>query len=379
MNIHCKYDELVGPKSLKDHPKNRNKHSGEQIERLAKLYAYHGIRHPIIVSKRSGAIVAGHGRKAAAIKAKIKEMPVVYQEFDSEEAEYAFIQADNAIALWAELDLSGINQDIGGLGPDFDLDLLGIKGFEIEVADKDLGDEEAMPEHVEAKTKLGDIYTLGDHRLMCGDSANVKSLDALMIGTTPDLIATDPPYGMDLETDRRGMGNTKTNYKKIEGDSEEFDPQHILGAFPGVPMILWGADYYCHRIPNWSEGSPIVWAKAHSEDENKVWGSSFETAWVYPKKKRLLWFIRRIHMGSEHIAAHPTQKPTDISTKAFELFDLKDGASVLDMYGGSGSTLIACEKTNRKCFMMELDPHYCDVIVARWEKYTGKKAELIGG
>jgi len=137
MNIYCKYDDLVSPIALKEHPKNRNKHPKEQIDRLAKLYDYHGIRHPIIVSKLSGYIVAGHGRREAAIKAKFKEMPVVYQDFDSEDAEYAFIQADNAIALWAELDLSGINADIADLGPDFDIDLLGIKDFTIDPADKE--------------------------------------------------------------------------------------------------------------------------------------------------------------------------------------------------------------------------------------------------
>jgi DNA modification methylase len=194
-----------------------------------------------------------------------------------------------------------------------------------------------------------------------------------------DMVSTDPPYGMDLDTDRRGMGNTTTVYNKVIGDSEPFDPQHIIGAFPETPMILWGADYYCQRIPNWSEGSPIVWAKAHSEDENKVWGSSFETAWVWPKKKRLLWFIRRIHMGSEHEGTHPTQKPTEITTRALELFDIKPNGIVVDLFGGSGSTLIACEKTNRKCFMMELDPHYCGIIIERWQKYTGKKAELLNG
>ena len=130
--IHCKYDELVDPKTLKNHPKNRNKHGSDQIIRLADLYKYHGIRHPIIVSKRSGFIVAGHGRKLAALNADLKEFPIVYQDFESDEAEYAFLQADNAIASWAELDLSGINSDIGDLGPDFDIDMLGIKNFSLD-------------------------------------------------------------------------------------------------------------------------------------------------------------------------------------------------------------------------------------------------------
>ena len=152
ITIHCKYDELVNPKSLKDHPKNRNKHGQDQIERLAELYKYHGIRHPIIVSRNTGLIVAGHGRKLAALRAGIKEMPVVYQDFDSSEAEYAFIQADNAIALWAELDLSSINQDLPDLGPNFDIDMLGIKDFTLDL-DRGEFDPDEDEEMDESKVK----------------------------------------------------------------------------------------------------------------------------------------------------------------------------------------------------------------------------------
>lgn len=137
MKIHCKHDELISPKKLKNHPKNRNKHGQDQIERLAELYKYHGIRHPIIVSNLSKCIVAGHGRKLAAIRAGIKEFPVVYQDFESSEAEYAFIQADNAIALWAELDMVGINMDMADLGPDFNIDMLGIQNFTLDFTDKE--------------------------------------------------------------------------------------------------------------------------------------------------------------------------------------------------------------------------------------------------
>ena len=143
ISIHCKYDELQNSKTLKDHPKNRNKHSKEQIERLAKLYEFHGVRHPIIVSKLSGCIVAGHGRKLAGIKAGMTEMPVVFQDFESEMAEYAFLQADNAIALWAELDLSGINSDIPEFDPDFDIDMLGINNFTIDPQEVDLPELDA--------------------------------------------------------------------------------------------------------------------------------------------------------------------------------------------------------------------------------------------
>jgi len=150
IQIHCKYDELKNPNSLKNHPKNRNKHGQDQIERLAELYEYQGVRHPIIVSKLSGFIVAGHGRKLAAIRAGLKEMPVVYQDFDNDEQEYAFIQSDNAVALWAELDLSGINTDLADLGPDFDIDMLGIKNFSLDLSEAefnpDLEDDDKKSE-----------------------------------------------------------------------------------------------------------------------------------------------------------------------------------------------------------------------------------------
>lgn len=137
IKIHCKYDQLIDPTQLKNHNKNRNKHGQDQIDRLAELYKYHGVRHPIIVSKLSNMIVAGHGRKLSAILAGVKLMPVVYQDFDSVEQEYAFIQSDNAISAWSELDYAGINSDLADLGPDFDIDMLGIYNFAIDIADKE--------------------------------------------------------------------------------------------------------------------------------------------------------------------------------------------------------------------------------------------------
>jgi hypothetical protein len=142
-DIHCRYDRMIPIHELKDHPKNRNKHSDEQIERLAKLYEYHGIRHPIIISELSGCIVAGHGRKLAGKKAGFDSMPVVFQKFADETAEYAFIQADNAIAAWSELDLAGINADLPDLGPDFDLEMLGLKDFTIDPSEVELPDLES--------------------------------------------------------------------------------------------------------------------------------------------------------------------------------------------------------------------------------------------
>ena len=133
IKIHCRYDELVDPKTLKDYPNNPNQHGADQIERLANMYDYHGVRHPIIVDPKRGWIAAGHGRKLAAIRKGIKKFPVVYQTFDSDDAFYAFVTSDNAIATWAELDLSGINAHLPELGPDFNIDMLGIKNFALDL------------------------------------------------------------------------------------------------------------------------------------------------------------------------------------------------------------------------------------------------------
>lgn len=136
MKIHCAYKELIPIAEMRPHPKNRNKHPDDQIERLAAIIAYQGLRSPLKVSNRSGYITAGHGRLEALKKLKVKEVPVDYQDYESDEQEYADLQSDNAIALWAELDLMGINLDLGDLGPDFDIDLLGIKNFVLVPEDK---------------------------------------------------------------------------------------------------------------------------------------------------------------------------------------------------------------------------------------------------
>lgn len=141
MKIHCKYDQLVSVNELKPHSKNRNKHSEEQIERLTKLLAYQGIRAPIVVSNLSGMIVKGHGTLMAIKANGWINAPVSFQNFDNEEQEYAFVQSDNAIASWAELDFSGINLDLQNLGPDFDLDLLGLKDFSLDFSEKLILDE----------------------------------------------------------------------------------------------------------------------------------------------------------------------------------------------------------------------------------------------
>lgn len=382
MNVNCLYDKLVPVSELKQHPKNRNAHPKDQVERLAKILKYQGWRYPIKVSKQSGFITSGHGRLEAAIENGWPEVPVNYQDYENETQEYADLQADNAIASWSDLDLSKINTDLSDLGPDFDLDMLGIKDFVLEPADKlDPGcDEDEVPEKVEPKTKLGDIYSLGAHRLMCGDSTSIDAVEKLMNGQKADMVFTDPPYGMNLNTNFQDIhkgAKTGKNHAPVIGDSNKFDPS-CLFTVSSKDRLVWGADYFIENLP--IGGSWYVWDKTVGRFEGRI-GNEFELLWTELPHKRLVfrheWVgYNGLEKEDTKTRGHPNQKPVELLCKILDQFKHDN---ILDLFGGSGSTLIACEKTNRKCFMMELDPHYCDVIVARWEKFTGQTADLLNG
>ena len=374
MNIHCKYDELVEVGKLKAHPKNRNKHPEDQIERLAKILKYQGVRAPIVVSNRSGKIVKGHGTLQAIKKNGWDKAPVVKQDFEDEDQEWLFLQSDNAIAMWAELDLKEINFDLSELGP-FDIDLLGIKDFTVTPEEKPYGDEEAVPEIRQTDIQLGDLFVLGNHRLLCGDSTEAAQVERLMNGEKADFLYNDPPYGMNLNTNyaKNNLVVGKT-YKKVINDDKEFNPTFYLELFKDVKeQFWWGADYYCQHLPK--NGSWIVWDKKKEVLDESI-GTGFELCWSkLPHKRMLARFLWSGFTAKEkkESRVHPTQKPIALHEWFFSRWG-KSNDKVVDLFGGSGSTLIACEKTNRKCFMMELDPQYCQVIIDRWEKYTGKKA-----
>lgn len=255
-------------------------------------------------------------------------------------------------------------------------------------------DEDEVPEKAPARTKLGDIYVLGRHRLMCGDSTDVKAVERLMAGERAQMIYTDPPYGMKLDTDFSWAGGPNSGnhskgafggkYRSIQGDHADFKPELIQAilAVPCKETFIWGADYFAEHLSDRNEGSWVVWDKCTRKDgevagENMI-GSNFELCWSRQRHKREL--ARFMHKGlascENDKRQHPTQKPVALA----EWFLNKWGNSedrVLDLFGGSGSTLIACEKTDRKCFMMEIDPSYCDVIVERWENFTGEKAKRV--
>jgi len=201
MDIKSKEIKIVPIGEIKPNPNNRNKHGQDQVDRLVEILKYQGFRSPLVISNRSGILVHGHGRLLAAQKLGLQNVPVIYQDFDDEAQEYASMVSDNAIASWSILDLAGINFDLPELGPDFDLNMLGIKDFVLEPADKlDPGcDEDEVPEAGPAYVVRGDVFTLGRHRLMCGDSTMIGDVEKLMNGEKADMVFTDPPYGVGFQ------------------------------------------------------------------------------------------------------------------------------------------------------------------------------------
>lgn len=404
MKIHCAYDELVPREKLKGHPKNPNQHPEDQIARLAQILRYQGWRYPVKVSKRSGFITSGHGRIEAAWLNGWDKVPVNYQDYEDDEQEYADVIADNAIASWSELDLASVNTHMVELGPDFDIDLLGIKDFVLDMSEKTEGltDEDDVPAIPEIpKTKMGDLYHLGSHRLLCGDSTKKEDVARLMNGEKADMVFTDPPYGVGYNPEWREKfcakrGNehdlkTKTSTKYMPNDVD-FDFTEVIAAFDPTVVYVWHASSHTVAVHGGlsTKGiipkQMIVWNKtihtlsrshyhwkhepcwyAVKEGENHMWAGAHDqtTVWDFPPMHSFA--------NKEEHTGHACQKPVALMEKGIANHICK---IIADPFLGSGSTLIACEKTGRRCYGMEIDPHYCDVIVERWEKFTGKKATL---
>jgi DNA modification methylase len=379
---------------------NARTHSDAQVSQIAASIKEFGFNNPILLDGNNG-IVAGHGRCLAAKKLGIREIPCIELSHLSDAQKKAYILADNKIAINAGWDDETLQAELEELKTlDVDFSLLGFSKDELDELLDDNGggsdgltDPDAAPEvPEEPKTKLGDIYKLGNHRLMCGDSTSIDAVETLMAGQKADMVFTDPPYGMFLDADYSGMkSNFKgssggSKYENVIGDHEDFNPDFINTVFTAFSyckeIFLWGADYYADLIPNRNAGSWVVWDKRGDESADKMFGSTFELCWSRARHKRMLARVKWagiFGMEKEHDKkrVHPTQKPVDLLCWFFDYYSMQDKKIIADLFGGSGSTLIACEKTGRHARLMELDPKYCDVIVKRWENFTGKKAELV--
>lgn len=265
---------------------------------------------------------------------------------------------------------------------DIDLEEFEQEFFELENEAAKAEIEDDVPENVEPKTKLGDLYKLGDHRLLCGDSTDLLEIQKLLGGNKAEMLFTDPPYGINaVSKDGKVGGGTAQaparKYRPVLGDQDTSVARKSWEAVCKLDikaMIIWGGNYFTDFLPP----SPcwIVWDKERPEGLTFADGEMAWTNFSSPLKfMRHQWdgYHRASERDQERV--HPTQKPAALAEWCFKQYG--EPKIVLDLFGGSGSTLIACQKTNRKCFIMELDPHYCDVIIARWEQYTGQKAQLI--
>jgi len=283
-----------------------------------------------------------------------------------------------------EIDTGDLDMEITGFGMD-EIALM------MEDAHPEVTEDEVPEVPVDAITKPGDLWLLGEHRVLCGDSTSEADVSRLMNGEKVDMVFTDPPYGMFLDTNYDSMFSNDKNHKKtgkrfdnVRGDHEDFNPEFINKIFSAFgyckEIFLWGADYYVDLIPDRNKGSWVVWDKRCDEKMDMVVGNTFELCWSKAKHKRM---VARVLWSGHHGMSkddtkkrvHPTQKPIEL----VNWFIKKWGNElylIADLYLGSGTTLIAAEQLGRKCYGMEISPNYCDVIVKRWENLTGKKATL---
>ena len=372
------------------------------VDAVANSIKEFGIKNPIIID-RNNVIVCGHTRIKACEKLGIEKVPCVVADDLTDEQIKAFRIADNSTAQIAEWDLEKLQAELENI--DMDMVQFGLqeqieeieKEFEKEVQEDEVPE---VDEENEPITKLGDIWQLGRHRLICGDSTDKATVERLMDGKKADMVFTDPPYGMNLDTDYSSMKNNLdfaksknfTGGKKYEqGKVDDFNPQMIEAvlSIDAKEMFLWGADYFAELLPCKNDGSWIVWDKrANGNDDieedyssDKMYGSCFELCWSKNRHKRDIVRVKWAGVfGTEqefdHKRYHPTQKPIKLAEWFLKRYS-KDGHIIIDLFGGSGSTLIACEQLNRTCYMMELDPKYCDVIIKRYENLTGQKATKI--
>jgi len=385
---------------------NSRTHSDEQIAQIAASIKEFGFTNPILIDKENG-IIAGHGRLLAARKLGLNEVPTIELSHLTESQKRAYIIADNKLALNAGWDIDTLLSEINILQDDgFDIELTGFGLDEIadlmpETLNEGLCDDDDVPEvHVNEVSKLGDVWLLGNHRLMCGDSTVIDDVEKLMNGEKADMVFTDPPYGVNFEQGKfigRDKQGENRRFEPILNDDKQGEELRIFlrECFSNLLAIVNVTSIYVWSPPlleslsvlnalidsGWHIQSQIIWNKSpfvigradyHWKHEICWYGYIGENhQWHGGRDKSTVWDCNKIQSSD----LHPTMKPVELAETAC-LNSTKAGNIVVDIFGGSGSTLIACEKTNRKCYMMELAPNYVDVIIRRWQKFTGKQAIL---
>lgn len=358
----------IATSKLKTNPNNPRSIRKDQLQKLVKsLQEFPEMleARPIVVDP-DFVVLGGNMRLKAAQEAGLNEVPVYVASWEEAKHKEFIIKDNLAFGEW----------DWDMLANEWDAEELGDWGLEVPFEDEPtegLTDPDDVPEvPEEPTTKLGDLWILGDHRLLCGDSTKAEDVERLMDGATADALVTDPPYGVSYKSPSgKGLTN-RGNYDIIKGDNVDFNPSCLFGHCECI--VTWGANHYANLLP--SSACWLVWDKREGDAINN--NSDCELAWCSKGGSARLFhhkwngMIKASEKQSKR--THPTQKPIALFVWVFDT--IKAGNVVLDLFLGSGSTLIAAEKTGRKCYGMELDPKYCDVIVKRWEDFTGKKAEL---
>ena len=354
---------------LTPYGRNAKKHDDKQIANVANSIRRFGWQQPIVVDEK-GVVVIGHCRLLAAKKLKLKEVPVTVASGLTEDEVKELRIADNKTneSPW---DLEMLDTELSDLdfaGFDFDFETASVSGEENQAVEDDF--QATLPE--EPKAKIGDIYQLGRHRLMCGSATSVDEIDSLVGSANIDLVYTDPPYGMSAVS-KSGVLSARyeTDIMNDGDNSVAMDSFRLASVrFQQAKQVWWGANYYTECLP--SAECWIVWDKNNGASDQ----TDCELAWTNFRS-----VVRQFTMVSEKKnRVHPTQKPCKLFSDIIGKFDKVEAfSSVLDLFGGSGSTLIACEQMGKTCYIMELDPHYVDVIIDRWEQFTGQKAVLLNG
>ena len=387
--------------------RNARTHSDEQISQIAASIKEWGWTVPVLIDE-DGGLIAGHGRVLAARKLGLAEIPVMVATGWSEAQKRAYVLADNKLAMNAGWDNEMLSLELGEIGDlGFNLDLTGFGTDEIEallapVGTEGLTDEDAVPEVPEAPvTVLGDVWLLGKHRVMCGDSTSIDAVDNLMAGQKADMFFTDPPYGVsyaDKNKSLNAIGKGNGIQTPIINDHmtvnetgdlwfQSFSNAHLTTSEKAVYYICGpqGGELMMMMMmmilkAGWQLKHTMIWVKNnhvlgrmdyHYKHEPIMygWKDGESHNWYGDHSQMSTWEVDKPVKS----ALHPTMKPIGLMEKAIGN-STKTGNVVLDLFGGSGSTLIACEKTGRYARLMELDPKYCDVIVKRWQEFTGKIA-----
>jgi DNA modification methylase len=381
--------------------RNPRTHTEEQVAQIAASIAEFGFVNPVLVGA-DGVIIAGHARVMAARRLGMAEAPVIVLDHLSEAQRRALVIADNRLSQDAGWDEEMLRVELETLREDgFDLDVLGFEDAEIEalLAEPEgesagLSDEDAVPEAQEtAVTVPGDVWLLGDHRLLCGDSTQMDAVEKVLAGGLADMSWTDPPYGVNYGATMKDKLRKK--HRRIANDNlgPAFEP-FLRDACTNILAVTKGAVYICmssselHTLHkafteaggHWS--TFIIWAKntftmGRSDYQRQYepilygWKEGTDHYWCGARDQGDVWFVKKPVAND----LHPTMKPVELVERAIRNSS-KSRDTVLDPFAGSGSTLIACEKTGRRARLMEIDPPYCDVVISRWESHTGKKAVL---